>query len=338
LTRSRTFTVFFALLAAAIALAACGGGSSDPQTVLEDATLQGVESADMQIAVGIDAKGKEGGHIDVNLSGPFQTVSESELPELDLALTAKGKMGGDKVDFEGSFTLLGDRAFVGYEGSEYEVDPSTFSFVRALVKQKTGVAGKSGDVTACQEAIAEELKPADFIDGLEEGGSADVGGTSTTEVSGDLDLGGAIDAAIAMGENPACSAQLRSTGAFPSTAKLEKSRREVESAVKTAHVDFYVGDDHIVRRMSMQATVEPQKRSAKGPRSAEFDVDLTLEGVNEEQTISPPQSSKPLNALFVKLGINPLELLSFLENGKGGLNSQEGIEDLLEGIRSGSFQ
>lgn len=338
MTRIRTLIVFFALLAAVIALGACGGGSSDPQEVLEEATLQGVESADLQMTLGIDAKGKEGGHVDVSLSGPFQTVSESELPELDLALTARGNMGGEKVDFEGDFTLLGDRAFVGYEGSEYEVDPSTFTFVRALVKRKAGVAGKSGEVTACQEAVAEETKPADFIDNLEDGGSADVGGTSTTKVSGDMNLGGAIDTVIAMSENPACSEQLRATGSFPSTAQLEKSKREVESALKSAHVDFYVGDDHIVRRASMQAAIEPQKHSANGPRSIEFDFDLTLEGVNEEQTISAPQNAKPLSALFVKLGINPLELLGLLENSKGDFSSPESIEELLEGIRSGSFQ
>jgi hypothetical protein len=337
LTRIRTLTVFFALLAVATALGACGGGSSDPQTVIDEATLQGVESADLQMTLGIDAKGEEGGHVDVSLSGPFQTVSEAELPELDLALTAKGKMGSEKIDFEGGFTLLGDRAFVGYEGSEYEVDPSTFTFVRALVKRRTGAEGKAGEVTACQEAVA-GVNVSDFLDNLSDGGSADVGGTSTTKVSGDLSVGGAVGAAIELSEDPACSEQLRATGSFPSTAQLERAQGQVEKAIESAHVDVYVGDDHIVRRLAAQMTVEPQAGSASGPDSAVLDFDLTLEGVNEEQTISAPQNAKPLSALFVKLGINPLELLSLLENGKGGFSSPESIEELLEGIRSGSFQ
>lgn len=338
MTRIRTLTVFFALLSAATALGACGGGgSSDPQTVLDEATLQGIESADLQMTLGIDAKGKEGGHVDVSLSGPFQTVSEAELPELDLALTAKGDMDGEKVDFEGGFTLLGDRAFVGYEGSEYEVDPSTFTFVRALIKRRTGTEGKAGEVTACQEAVA-GVNVSDFLDDLSDGGSADVGETSTTKVSGDLSVGGAIDALIELSEDPACSEQLRATGSLPSTAQLERARGQVEKAIESARIDVYVGDDHIVRRLTAQGTVEPQGNSASGPESAEFDFDLTLDGVNEEQTISAPQNAKPLSALFVKLGINPLELLSLLENGKGDFSSPESIEELLEGIRSGSFQ
>ena len=51
-----------------------------------------------------------------------------------------------------------------------------------------------------------------------------------------------------------------------------------------------------------------------------------------------PQSSKPLSALFVKLGINPLELLGLLQGAKGGLNGPGGINELLEGIRPGGIQ
>lgn len=338
MTRFRTLTVFFALILSAVALAACGGGgSSDPKTVLDEATLQGVESADMKMTLGIDARGKEGGHVDVDLSGLFQGVSESELPELDLALSAKGELGGEDVDFEGGFTLLGDRAFVGYEGNEYEVDPTTFNFVRALVKRRTGSEGKAGEVTACQEAVA-GLDVSDFVDNLEDGGSAEVGGTSTTKVSGDLDVGGAIDALSELSEDPACSEQLQATGSFPSAAKLEQAKGELESAIESAHVDVYVGDDHIVRRISAQATIEPRNRSRKGPESAEVDFDLSLEGVNEEKTISAPQNTKPLSALFAKLGINPLELLSLLQGGQGGLSGPGGVEELLEGLRSGGFQ
>ncbi|MGE5280795.1 MAG: hypothetical protein ACM3N0_00470 [Chloroflexota bacterium] len=339
MSRFRILTLLATLFALATAFAACGSSSSDPQTVLEEATLQGIESADVQLTLGMDVRGSEGGHLDVEVSGPFQSESEAELPELDMTASAKGKLGGEKVDFEGGLTLLGDRAFVAYQGSEYEVDTSTFSFVRALMKQRTGSAGKSGEVTACQEAIAEEARPADLIDNLKGGGSVDVGGTSTTEVSGDLNVSGALDAVIAMRENPACRAQLSATGALPSRAKLEKSKGEVEGAVKAAHVAFYVGDDHIVRRTTFQMTIEPKKggRSAKA-RSVKLDGNLTLTGVNEEQTIAAPASSKPLNALFAKLGINPIELLGLLQ-GEGGLSGPGGIERLLEGIRrSGGFQ
>lgn len=339
MSRIRILTIFVALLALTSALAACGGGSSeDPQTIVDEATLQGVESADLELALGLDLKGKESGHVDVSLSGPFQSESEAELPELDLTASAKGQVGSEKIDFEGGFTLLGDKAYVGYQGTEYEVDPTTFNFVRALIKRKTGVKNPSTEITACQEA-ASEIKLSNLIENLKSGGSADVGGTSTTKVSGDLDVGGAVQAAIELSENPACSEQLNAAGSLPSKSQLEKSKGELESAVQAAHVDLYVGDDHIVRRISVQATIEPTKgKGTEKVKSVEVEFDLKLNSVNEEQTIEAPKTSKPLSALFVKLGINPLELLGLLQGSPGGLNGPGGLNHLLERIGSGGIQ
>lgn len=339
MSRFRILTIFVVLAALASTLAACGGGSSeDPQTVVDEATLQGIESAKLDLALGMDVKGKESGHLAVSLSGPFQSESEAELPELDLSASAHGHIGKEKVNFDGGFTLLGDKAYVGYQGSEYEVDPTTFNFVRALIKRKTGVKNPSSEVTACQEAVA-EMKLSNFIENLKDGGNVDVGGTSTNKVSGDLDVGGAVDAAIELSEDPACSEQLNAAGSLPSKAQLEKSKGELESAVKAAHVDLYVGDDHIVRRISVQATIEPSKgKGSEEVKSVELDFDLKLTGVNEEQTIEAPKSSKPLSALFVKLGINPLELLGLLQGSAGHLKGPGGLNSLLERIGSGGIQ
>lgn len=337
MSRFRILTILLALLALAPALAACGGGSDDPQTIVDEATLQGIESANLEMALGLGIQGKEGGHVDVDLAGPFESESEAELPKLDLGLTAKGFVGGEKIDFAGGLTLLGDKAYVGYAGTEYEVDPATFSFVRSVIRRRAGTPNPAAEATACQEAAA-EMELSGLVENLKGEGSADVGGTSTNEVSGDLDVAGAIDAALELSENPACSEQLRAAGSLASPAQLEKNRSELESAVKSAHVDLYVGDDHIVRRIDVEAKVEPQKGKANAKaKSAEVEFDLKLTDVNEEQTIEAPANSKPLSALFVKLGINPLELLGVLQGAKG-FNGPGGIGKLLEGIRSGGFQ
>ena len=110
-----------------------------------------------------------------------------------MTASAKGSAKGEDVDFEGGLTLLSDRAYVEYEGTEYEVDPTTFGFVKSGFEQAQQQGGGSesnpADVTACQEA-ATGLKVGDFVDNLTNEGSADVDGTSTTKVSGDLDVGG----------------------------------------------------------------------------------------------------------------------------------------------------
>ena len=320
-------SVFLALVAMSAALAACGGGSSDdPRTVVEEATLKGVESGKLNLAVDVNVQGKKGGKVDVALSGPFQSESEAEYPELDLALSSKGSLGGKDLNREGGITLLGNKAYVAYEGTEYEVDSTTFNFVKSMLKQQSGEQGKSSEIAACQEA-AGELELADFVENLKSDGSADVGGTSTTKVSGDLDATAAVEAVSTLIEDPKCSEQLSAAGPLPSAAELDKAKSTVKDSLKSAHVDLYVGDDHIVRRIVAQATIEPPKSSKSGAKKVELDLDLTLTGVNEEQTISAPSNSKPLSDLFLKLGINPIELLGAFQNG-----GSEGLGGLLEGL------
>jgi hypothetical protein len=329
LSRARILTLFLALIALASAFAACGGGGSDsPQAVVDEATLQGVESGDLNLSLGIDVTGGKSGHIDVGVSGPFQKESDAELPEFDLTAAAKGSLGGEDIDFDGGFTLLGgNKAYVGYEGTEYEVDPTTFGFVKSMLKKQGG--GGASEASACTDAVG-KLKISDFIENLEEGGSADVGGTSTTKVSGDLNASAALDTISELVEDPACSKQLEAAGSLPSAAELDAAKGKVQDSVKDAHVDLYVGDDHIVRQITAKATIEPPAGSDnKGVKSVKLDLDLKLTGVNEEQTISAPKTSKPLSDLFLKLGINPIELLGAFEGqGAGGLGG------LLEGLNS----
>jgi hypothetical protein len=81
-----------------------------------------------------------------------------------------------------------------------------------------------------------------------------------------------------------------------------------------------------VRRIAADLEIEPRQRSGGGPRRASVDFQLTLSGVNEEQDISAPANAKPLNDLFLKLGVDPFELLGLLEGG--------GLTELVEQIGS----
>jgi len=317
--------------ALATAFAACGGSSSseDPQKVIDNASLEGVKSANLDLSLGIKAEGEEGGDVNVALSGPFQSEGKNQLPELDLSAKANGSFNGKDINFDGGFTLLSDRAFVNYKGTEYEVDPTTFGFVKSgfeQAEQEGGSEGNSADVTACQEA-ATGLKVGDFVDNLTNEGSADVDGTSTTKVSGDLNVSGAIDSILEVVESQACRAQLAAAGPLPSKSEVDKAKSQVGNGVKSAHVDVYVGDDNIVRRISAQMQIEPQGNGS-GPKSIEIELDLKLTEVNEEQTISAPANAKPLSGLFIKLGINPIELLGLLQGEEGG----ESLGELFEGL------
>lgn len=332
MSRFRFFTLLAVIAALATAFAACGGSSDksseDPQQVIDEASLEGVNSGEIDLSLGINAEGDEGGDIDVSLSGPFQSgAKKGDLPQLAMTASAKGSAKGENIDFEGGLTLLSDRAYVNYEGTEYEVDPTTFGFVKSgfeQAQQQGSSEANPADVTACQEA-ATGLKVGDFVDSLTNEGGADVDGTETTKVSGDLDVGGAIDALIKLTENPACASQLEAAGPLP-IGELEEAKSEITSAVKKAHVEVYVGDDNIIRRIAAEMTIEP--KDAKNEK-VEVEFELTLSGVNEEQEISAPSGAKPLEGLFQKLGVNPLELFESASSG-------EGLGDLLEGLTGGA--
>lgn len=326
------------MVAIAAAVAGCGGGGSEdrsdesPQQIIDEATLQGIDSGDIEMTFTVDAPGNEGGDLDVSLSGPFENRGKGDLPNVDIDLTAKGDFDGDKIDFDGGLVLLPSKAFVNYESVEYEVDTTTLGFVEALL-EPVGPGGeelKGQSAAACQEEVG-NLEVGEFVENGRNEGSADVGDTSTTKVSGDLDVPAAIDTMIEITESPACRAQAETAGPLPSKKELEEAKSEVQKSLKKAHVDVYVGDDNIVRRIDAQLKLDAKESDREGPDKADVDFELTLSGVNEEQEISGPQGAKPLSDLFVKLDINPLELLGMLQGEEGGLGGLDGVLDGLSG-------
>lgn len=332
MSRFRILALFATLAAVAGLLAACGGGSDDggssgedPQKVLENAGLEGVESGELDMSLHVTAEGDEGGDVDVSLSGPFEMGAKGELPQLEMTAEASGNAGDEDIDFEGGLTLLTDRAFVNYEGDAYEVDPTTFGFLTAALEQAQQSENEGeGDITACQEA-AEGIKFGKLAEQLKNEGSADVDGTSTTKISGDLSVSGGIDALIELTEDPACSSQLEAAGPLP-LGELEEAKGELSEAIKKAHIDLYVGDDDIVRKVDAELTIAPPGAEDE---KVELEMEMTLSGVNEEQSFEAPSDAKPLEGLFKQLDVNPLELL---EAGQ-----EEGLEGLLEGLLGGSL-
>ncbi|HET9198770.1 MAG TPA: hypothetical protein VFN92_11015 [Solirubrobacterales bacterium] len=316
--------------------AACGdsddsssSSGEDPQKVIEDAGLEGVKSGVLDLSLHVTAEGEDGGDVEVSLAGPFEAGAKGELPQLEMTAEASGTAGDEDLDFDGGLTMLTDRAFIEYEGSNYEIDPTTFGFVKSSIEQAQQQEGsESGDITACQKA-AEGIKFSQFAEELTNEGSVDVDGTPTTKVSGDVDISGGIDALIQLTEDPACSSQLEAAGPLP-LDELEEARGEVSKAVKEAHIDLYVGDDDIVRRVAVELTVQPPNA---GDEKVELELEMTLSGVNEEQSFSTPSDTKPLEALFKDTGIDPLEIGKLLEGGIGGL--LEGAGDSLGGSFSG---
>jgi len=332
LSRKRSVVLLAAFAALAAILSACGGGgggsSEDPQKVIESATFEGIESGEMDVSLNLKSSGDKGGTLTAELSGPFQSTGKQSLPELALAIKAKGEAEGENIDFDGGLTVLGDRAFIAYGGKNYEVDPTTFGFIKSGFEegeQEGSKESQTAEVTACQKA-AEELDLGEFVDNLENEGSEDIDGTGTTKLSGELKPKAAVEAIIKLSEAPACSSELEAAGA-PSPDELKAEQAELTDAIKSAHITMNIGeDDHIPRKVAAEMTIEPKGTGEK----TDVEFELTLSKVNEKQTIKAPAGAEPLEKLFDQLGVNPLELLGMMEGGGGGY-----LGGLLEGITGG---
>jgi len=327
LSRKRSAALLAAFAVLAAILSACGGGgggsSEDPQKVIESATFEGIESGELAMLLNVKSEGENGGNVKVDLSGPFQSTGKQSLPELGLSIKVDGEAEGKSVNFEGGLTVLNDRAFVAYDGTNYEIDPTTFGFIKSgfeEAEQEGAKESTGGEVTACQKE-AESLDLGEFVDNLENEGSEDVDGT--TKLSGDLNPKSAVEAVVKLAESPACSSQLDATGMLP-LDELKSQEAEITDAVKKAHVTVNIGeDDHIPRKVDADLTIEPKGTG----ETAEVELEFTLSKVNEKQSIKAPAGAEPIEKLFEQLGVNPLELLS---GGSGGLGG------LLEGIEGGS--
>jgi hypothetical protein len=333
LSRKRSFALLAAFVALAALLSACGGGgggsSEDPQKVIEQATFEGVKSGEVDLSLNVKSEGKKSGEVKVALSGPFQSTGKESLPELGMTAKANGEADGEKIDFEGGITVLGDRAYIAYNGKNYEVDPTTFGFIKSGFEESEQEGSKEStgaEASACQEE-ATSLDLGEFVDNLENEGGEEVDGVETTKLSGDLNPKSAVDAIIKLSETPACSSELKDAGPLP-LDELKEESGELTEGVKKAHIEVYVGEsDHIVRKVAAELTVEPKGSGGK----AEVDFELTLGKVNEKVSIKAPAGAEPIEKLFGELGVNPLELLGMLQGGGG----TEGLGSLLEGITGG---
>jgi hypothetical protein len=330
LSRKRTAVLLAAFLALAAILSACGGGggsSEDPQKVIESATFEGIESGEMDLSLNVKATGDNGGNLTAEVSGPFQSTGKQSLPELGLAIKASGEVEGENIDFDGGLTVLNDRAFIAYEGKNYEVDPTTFGFIKSSfeeAQQEGSKESQTAEVTACQKA-AEELDLAEFVDNLENEGSEDIDGTGTTKLSGELNPKNAVEAIIKLSESPACSSELDATGALP-LDELKAEKGELTEAIKDAQITMNIGeDDHIPRKVAADMTIEPKGSGEK----VELEFEITLSKVNEKQTIKAPAGAESLEQLFEQIGVNPFELLGAMQGGGGDLGG------LLEGVTGG---
>jgi hypothetical protein len=311
------------LLVALLAVAGCGGDAadsgSDVDELLRDTFAGGkaIESGRLDIALGFDSEG--GQPVDIKLAGPFQSQGAGRVPLLDLDASFAG--GGQTL--EAGLTATEDRAFVSYGPDTYEIAAPVFEQFKAGYEE----AAKKSAGQQNQSLASLGIDPRRWLTNARNEGEAEVGGTDTIKITGDVDVlklledvDQALERVRSLGVQGAEQLPERLT---------EEEKRQTAEAVERLNVEIYTGaEDRILRRMVVALGLKQPEGG-----SADVEFDLQLLDVNEDQEIEAPENAKPFEELAAQLeglGLGDLGLGGAPGSGSGSGSGEGATQESLE--------
>jgi hypothetical protein len=296
MNRLRLLVSILSLFALGSTVVACGGGGGeDPQKVL-DQTLSSHSSIksgklNLKLAIDIHQQGNEGGSVNAEISGPFENQGAGELPKFDLDVSGiyhNFDTAAESPDshFGGELISTGDAMYI------------------ALTRKGGGLLGGlfQGNFKLQQSQFA-LLKGAvlaipisgSLLTNLSNEGDADVDGTPTTHISGDLNVDKAPAVLDFLHANAGGLryAGLGFLGGSPLPADSEVIAG-LNRLIDTARVDVYSAkQDHLLRRLTLHLSL-----NGVSVRTVDVTLDAKLNELNQPQTIEAPPNPKPFSELI----------------------------------------
>jgi hypothetical protein len=324
LMRLRPLLILLLAALAAGLLAGCGGdsgggdsadSSTDVNQLLTD-TFSGkkeIKSGKLDLAVNVD--GGQSGTFAIKVGGPFETQGTGKLPKLDIDASLDG--GGQS--FQAGVTSTGDKGFVSYAGTDYEVAGPVFQQFKAGYEQS---AKQAQSQNGNQSLASLGIDPRRWLTNAKNAGEAKVGDTDTIKITGDVDVPKLLD------DVSAALQKIRTLGGSQAQSLpdqlSEADKKQAADAVKDLSVEIYTGkDDKILRRMVVAMKIAAPDSSGS-TTSADLKVDFQLLDLNESQDIKAPETTKPFSQLLGKLNGLGLGGLGQLGGAAGGSGSGSG--------------
>jgi hypothetical protein len=223
-------------------------------------TPDALESASFSGSLSFTSEGEKN---TVKTSGAFELGGAKEMPQVDVQVS----VDVPGFDGRGGFVTTGERAWFTRGDTGYAVPQKAWARI---------VAGRESGAAPAADTPKVDVDPSSWLRNVKSEGTEKMDGVDVTHVSADVNSAKAItDVVKAMDR----------TGQVPAGAEAR-----LAGVVKDGHLDAWVGDDKIMRRVSLELSGK-----GDGGRAVSMDLDFRLSGVNKPQDIARPAKVK--NAL-----------------------------------------
>lgn len=315
-------------LAATLGIAACGGGSGADARKVVNQTFQGKKRVDsgklnLSMTANLRATGLAATQVKepivIRMSGPFQSRGNTQLPAMDLQLSATGS----GQDFSAGAVSTGDKGYVTFQGKPYSVPDSVFAkFKRGFEQQQK----QDNQAPNNLDLKALGINPDAWLKNPKNEGDEDVGGATTTHVSSEVDIDALLkdlDNLLRRADQLGLSKQQLQQ--VPRGLNSQ-SRQQIKASIKKAKVDIWTGkDDKTLRRLRLDLSFElppALQTQAQGVQGGDVKLDLEIADVNKPQDIKAPANPRPWSELQKQFGNSTLG--SSLGGSSGGGSGSSG--------------
>ncbi len=306
------------LVAVAVGVGACGGGSSsgDATRLLKQTFGQShtVTSGNLNLSLSVATSGSNASTHPISLSfgGPFQSRGSGKLPasNFNISINALGRSGSLGI------LSTGTNGYITFGGTSYQLPAATFQRLESSFSSITASPGGGNGQPSLSKL---GINPLHWLENPSVVGTETVGGTSTKHIKADVNVPamlGDVNTFLAKASTTGI------TGASKLPSQLSSATRDkIATAVKNPSVDVWTGaDDKMVRKLTVNLTVPVSGQLSTllgGGSSARIALTIAYADLNQPQTIGAPSVVRPFSEFST-------QLQSFLAAAQGGLGATGG--------------
>lgn len=320
-TGRRHLLRLIAIGAGCLALAACGGGSGDVNTLLRQ-TFSGphqVNSGKLNIVLTVNPTGSNTfkNPITLTLGGPFQSLGTGKLPQSNFNVSLSSGTSSGSV----GILSTGTAGYVTFQGQSYQLPQAAFQRLESSFSGIATSPGSSGGHSSVLSKLG--IQPLHWLQNPTVVGNETVGGAQTTHIRAGINVAALLaDFSTFLGR--ASSLGVSGASSFPHGIS-PASQSRIAAEVRNARFDLWTGtNDKTLRRLQVGLTLPVTGQISTllgGLRSADIGLSMQYADLNQPQSITAPTSVQPYSQFQVKLRQFEQQIQNAVTSQLGGAGS-----------------